>query len=134
MPDSAGTPIIAAPVRIACTFAPLSGVNFPIVRIEMSASNSPDTSMDSDSVEKKRDYSCEIISALALLSLSALSHFWLLAIAAGALLAVWGFIVLMLRAWSFAALRMEFRRTASAMSPSAPQVFLPEKIRPSVDC
>ena len=89
---------------------------------------------DAGGVANKRDYGCEIISVVALLSLSALSHFWLLAIAAGALLAMWGLIMMAMRAWNFASSHVEFRRNAAAMSPSAPQVFLPEKIRPSVDC
>ena len=85
-------------------------------------------------VEQQRDYGCEIISAVVILSLSALSHFWLLAIAAGALLAMWSFAVMTMRVWNLASSRVEFRRNAAAVSPSGPQVFLPEKIRPSVDC
>jgi len=104
------------------------------MRIEMSESNSPENPSAAAGVEQQRDYGCEIISAVVLLSLSALSHFWLLAIAAGALLAMWGLVVMMMRAWNFASSRVEFRRSAAAVSPSTPQVFLPEKIRPSVDC
>ncbi len=100
----------------------------------MSESNAPDNPVDADKVANKRDYSCEIISVLVLFSLSALSHFWLLAIAAGALLAMWGFLLLMMRAWTLAALRLEFLRSMSPPLPSAPQVFLPDKIRRSVDC
>jgi hypothetical protein len=130
----ADTSIIAAPLGIARIFGSLPGVNFSIIRIEMSESNAPDNRPDADNVANKRDYSCEIIAVLVLLSLSALSHFWLLAFAAGVLLSMWGFVLLMMRAWNLAALRVEFRRSTPAPSPSAPQVFRPEKIRPSVDC
>jgi hypothetical protein len=109
-------------------------VNFPIGRIEMTESNTRDNPTDAGGVENKRDYGCEMISVVVLLSLSALSHFWLLAIAAGALLSIWGFVILMMRTWNFAALQVELRRNAPPPSASAPQVFLPEKIRPSVDC
>ena len=37
----------------------------------------------------RRDYSCEIISVVVLLLLSALSHFWYIAIAAGFAIAAW---------------------------------------------
>jgi hypothetical protein len=40
----------------------------------------------------KRDYSCEIIGVAVLLILSALSHFWYIAIFAGLGAAAWGVV------------------------------------------
>ncbi|HLJ15648.1 MAG TPA: hypothetical protein VKV15_14200 [Bryobacteraceae bacterium] len=48
-------------------------------------SESPETS-------GKRDYSCELIGLAALFILSALSHFWYIAIFAGLGMAAWAFI------------------------------------------
>ena len=40
--------------------------------------------------QEKRDYSCEMISVVVLLVLSALAHFWYIAMFAGIAIAVWG--------------------------------------------
>lgn len=47
---------------------------------------------------KKRDYSCEIISVAVLVVLSALSHFWYIAIAAGIAVAAWQILRLIILA------------------------------------
>jgi hypothetical protein len=51
-------------------------------------------SVEARETRGKRDYSCEIIGLAALFILSALSHFWYIAIFAGLGTAVWALIEL----------------------------------------
>ena len=45
--------------------------------------------------QEKRDYSCEAMSLVVLVILSALSHFWYVVIALGIGIAVWGAVTLL---------------------------------------
>ncbi|HEX4641836.1 MAG TPA: hypothetical protein VH161_00165 [Candidatus Acidoferrales bacterium] len=90
--------------------------------------------IDSTEELKKRDYSCEIISAIVLLGLSALSHFWFIAIAGAAGTALWGAVLLLKQAWSLAASRMDEYAAVVRLKGAASQVFPPRKLRQSVDC
>ena len=83
---------------------------------------------------KKGDYSCEIISALVLLALSALSRFWLIAIAAAAGIAVWGVLLLLKETWKFTARRVDSPQALERLKGAAAQVFSLRKLRQSVDC
>jgi hypothetical protein len=88
---------------------------------------------------KKRDYSCELISFVVIIILSALSHVWFIAVALCAAVALWGTIVLMAK-WAHAAAEAYLRssRAQMEMAPSpadsGSQVFRPSEIRQSVDC
>lgn len=45
--------------------------------------------------QEKRDYSCEAMSLVVLVILSALSHFWYVVIVVGIGIAIWGAITLL---------------------------------------
>jgi hypothetical protein len=89
----------------------------------------------------KHDYSCEILSFIVLVLLSALSHFWYIVIAICAGIVFWGALALfgqlMLRAAGTLPWHVRSKRTIAEETEdgdSEPQVFLPRKIRQSVDC
>jgi hypothetical protein len=88
---------------------------------------------------KKRDYSCEIISFIVLFILSELSHFWYIAIAICIGIIFWGAVVL-LGKLILSAARMFSRHLGARpannrkTADSGDQVFLPRKIRQTVDC
>lgn len=84
---------------------------------------------------EKRDYSCEAMSAVVLIVLSALSHFWYIAIVAGVGIVAWGALLLLghaLLSTSVAQAR-ELDKRLTALDLES-QVFPPGKIRRSVDC
>jgi Ca2+/Na+ antiporter len=93
---------------------------------------------DQDKSQDKSDYSCEILSFVVLVILSALSHFWFIVIGICFAIVVGAAIILL----------GQFVRTAATALPwlssletdellkrrdSRSQVFLPRKIRQSVD-
>jgi len=87
----------------------------------------------------QREYSCEIMSFVVILILSALSHVWFIAIALCAAMALWVTIALVGQ-WAHRAAEAYLRSTRSQMemapSPAdcGSQVFRPAEIRQSVDC
>jgi hypothetical protein len=98
------------------------------------------TSMTQNTNESnQRDYSCEIMSFVVILILSALSHVWFIAIALCAAMALWVTIVLVGQ-WAHRAAEAYLRTTRSQMemapsqADSGSQVFRPAEIRQSVDC
>jgi hypothetical protein len=89
----------------------------------------------------KRDYSSEILSFIVLVLLSALSHFWYIVIAISVGIVFLGALALfgqlMLRAAGKLPWHVRSKRTIAEKTKdgnSEPQVFLPRKIRQSVDC
>ena len=63
--------------------------------------------------QEKHDYSCEAMSLVVLIILSALSHFWYVVIAIGIGIAVWGAVALLGQALLSASEAHTARRTNS---------------------
>jgi hypothetical protein len=89
--------------------------------------------------EKKRDYSCEILSFIVLVILSALSHFWYIVIAMGIGIIFWFAIALLGQLLVSAHIWLPSHSPSREPNghragDSGTQVFLPRKIRQSVDC
>jgi LPS O-antigen subunit length determinant protein (WzzB/FepE family) len=83
---------------------------------------------------RNRDYGCEMIGAVVLLALSALSRFWLIAIAAAGAIALWGTLLLLKETWRFTARRVAAPQALERLKGAAAQVFPLRKLRQSVDC
>jgi hypothetical protein len=93
---------------------------------------------DKEDRPEQGDYYYEIVSFLVLIILSGLSHFWFILIGICAMMLFWGAFVLLMQAVRYAT--NSFARRARATKPnnviisdSRNQVFLPVKIRQSVD-
>ena len=93
---------------------------------------------DKEDLPEKGDYYYEIVSFIVLVILSGLSHFWFILIGICAMMLFWGALLLLMQAVRYAT--NSFSRRARAphttnvlMSDSRNQVFLPVKIRQSMD-
>ncbi len=93
---------------------------------------------DKEDLPQKGDYFYEIVSFIVLVILSGLSHFWFILIAICALMLFWVGILLVMHAVRYATNSFSQRVSTTQinnviMSNSRNQVFLPVKIRQSVD-
>jgi hypothetical protein len=93
---------------------------------------------DKEGEPVKGDYYYEIVSFIVLVILSGLSHFWFILIGVCAMMLFWGALVLLIQGVRCATSSFSRRARATQvndviMSDSRNQVFLPGKIRQSVD-
>lgn len=93
---------------------------------------------DKEDLPQKGDYYYEIVSFIVLVILSGLSHFWFILIGICAMMLFWGALLLLMQAVRYATDSFSLRTGAThttnvIMSESRNQVFLPVKIRQSVD-
>jgi hypothetical protein len=93
---------------------------------------------DKEDRPEKGDYYYEIVSFIVLVILSGLSHFWFILIGICAMMLLWGGVLLLMQAARYASNSFSRRARATQtnnviMSDSRNQVFLPVKIRQSVD-
>ena len=93
---------------------------------------------DKEDRPEKGDYYYEIVSFLVLIILSGLSHFWFILIGICAMMLIWGAILLLMQAVrhatnSFSRCSRATQTNNGIMSDSRNRVFLPVKIRQSVD-
>ncbi len=93
---------------------------------------------DKEDESVKGDYYYEIVSFIVLVILSGLSHFWFILIGICAMMLFWGAVLLLVQGVRYATSSFSLRARATrtnnvGLSASRNQVFLPVKIRQSVD-